>query len=376
MYEEEFNSLEDFVFNASFREWLLENNSLHKTYWENWMREHPEKVQLLNYAKGIVYALTVKHRQLSEKDIDWEIESILNRSNILSISEESSKMTNILRKSKTHIYKKLAVAIAVIGISVFSINYLATKSNEPDQVMETGFYKLPSSEGSPSIIDQVNNSDSIQLVSLVDGSKVQLYPKSRLSFSDRSFGIKREVFLMGEAFFTIEKNPSFPFVVYTQSVTVKVLGTSFHVKAYPFEKKAVVRVNMGKVSVYRKENFIDTIAMANKLDGLILIPNQQVTYDVASRQLRKTIIDEPVLLTNNRTDFVFNSTPIKEVFKILQNAYGIAIIYDESIINSCPLSASLGNEGFYEKLALICKAINSSYESIDGTIFISSPGCN
>ena len=74
--------------------------------------------------------------------------------------------------------------------------------------------------------------------------------------------------------------------------------------------------------------------------------------------------------------FEFNSTPLKDVFKTLQNTYGINIIYDESVINSCSLSASMGDENFYEKLELICKAINGSYESIDGTIFISSTGCN
>jgi hypothetical protein len=36
----------------------------------------------------------------------------------------------------------------------------------------------------------------------------------------------------------------------------------------------------------------------------------------------------------------------------------------------------MGNENFYEKLELICKAIDATYESIDGTIFISSQGCN
>jgi hypothetical protein len=61
---------------------------------------------------------------------------------------------------------------------------------------------------------------------------------------------------------------------------------------------------------------------------------------------------------------------------MLQDTYGIAIICDESITRSCSLSVSMGNKNFYEKLELICKAINGSYESVDGTIFISSQGCN
>jgi hypothetical protein len=51
-------------------------------------------------------------------------------------------------------------------------------------------------------------------------------------------------------------------------------------------------------------------------------------------------------------------------------------MYDEAAINSCSLSASMGSENFYEKLELICKTIEASYESIDGTIFITAHGCN
>jgi ferric-dicitrate binding protein FerR (iron transport regulator) len=156
----------------------------------------------------------------------------------------------------------------------------------------------------------------------------------------------------------------------------KVLGTSFTVKAYAAEKKASVLVRTGKVSVYKKENFSEKNAVANKLDGVIVTPNQQVVYDFLSNQLSKTIIDKPVVLNNVQNEFAFNATPLKKVFDVLQSSYGIVIMYDESVINSCSLSAIMGNESFYEKLELICKAIGATYESIDGTIFISAHGCN
>ena len=39
--QEPFSSIEDFIFNASFRSWLLDNNDVHKEYWENWIAENP-----------------------------------------------------------------------------------------------------------------------------------------------------------------------------------------------------------------------------------------------------------------------------------------------------------------------------------------------
>ena len=374
MKQESFSSIEDFVFDPTFRDWLLDNNSSHKNFWEKWMAANPEKVPVLNYAKAIVYALTVNHRQLSEEEIQNEIKQIMRKtasSNPVSSDPEPPVKPG---RSIKLVFKKLAVAAALVGIAIFSFFYF--RSEAPPKTAATDFYSLPGGNSS-SVVEQFNNSDSVQLVNLFDGSRVQLYPKSKLSFSHSSFSKKREIYLTGEAFFDVTKNPSVPFIVYTKNLVTKVLGTSFSIKAYPGEKKALVEVKTGKVSVYRKENFSEKNAVANKLDGLIVIPNQQVIYDAESNQLRKTIIDEPVAITGTPSQtFVFNSTPLKEVFKTLQNTYGITIIYDESVINSCSLSASMGEESFYEKLELICKALDASYESIDGTIYFSSQGCN
>ena len=71
----------------------------------------------------------------------------------------------------------------------------------------------------------------------------------------------------------------------------------------------------------------------------------------------------------------FTLDDLKQVFATLERAYGIPLMYDESVISSCSLSVNVGNETFYEKLDLICRAINASYESIDGSIFITSHGC-
>lgn len=373
MQQEPFSSIEDFIFDASFRSWLLDNNSVHKAHWENWIKENPAKAPVLNYAKAIVYALTVNHKQLSDEEMESEIKMIMRRTSFAKPGQDDTNENASSRRSLKPFFLKMAIAATVIALCLLTIIYFEFGSPQEDR--DTDFYRAGLKKTS-SVIDQSNNSDSIQLVTLFDGSQVQLYPKSKLSFSHGTFSKKREVYLIGEAFFNVKKNPSVPFVVYTKDLVTKVLGTTFNVQAYPNESNASVKVRTGKVSVYRKENFSDKNTVANKLDGVIVVPNQQVVYDVVSHQMRKTIIDEPVVLANNiRERFVFNSTPLKEVFKKLQDTYGITIIYDESVISSCSLSASMGDENFYEKLELICKAINASYESIDGTIFISAQGC-
>jgi ferric-dicitrate binding protein FerR (iron transport regulator) len=61
---------------------------------------------------------------------------------------------------------------------------------------------------------------------------VQLNPNSTISYPEH-FGQKtRTVYLKGEAFFNIKRNPAKPFVVHTGDLVTEVLGTSFTIKSY------------------------------------------------------------------------------------------------------------------------------------------------
>ena len=379
MQQQEFTTVEDFVFNKSFRDWVISKGDLENSFWQEWLVQNPGKGALLNYARTIVVALSVSHQQLPEADIDEEIKDILRKVKEEDLKEPAEMEQALFREKRIkpfarQVYLWMAGTVAAVILIVASLFYFQESGKE--KMHETAYYELSDNTNSSSEIEQINNSDTIQVVTLSDASKVQLFPKSKLSFSHSSFTNKREVFLTGEAFFDVQKNPTIPFFVYTKNLVTKVLGTSFKVKAYSGEKMASVVVTTGRVSVYKKENFSAKNGASKQMDGVIVTPNQQVVYDFASNQLNKTIVEKPELLEKNGQNvFVFNSTPLKQVFAVLQNAYGITIMYDESVIDSCSLSASLGNESFYEKLDLICKAISASYETIDGVIFINSHGC-
>jgi hypothetical protein len=74
--------------------------------------------------------------------------------------------------------------------------------------------------------------------------------------------------------------------------------------------------------------------------------------------------------------FEFDDTPVSEVFAVLEKSYSVDIVYDEELMHNCPLTASLTNESLFEKLNIICKAVEARYSLIDGQIVIDSKGCN
>ena len=81
-------------------------------------------------------------------------------------------------------------------------------------------------------------------VHLPDGSTVVLNTSSRLDDTK-----PREVTLIGEGYFDIQKAPGQPFLVHTGKLTTRVLGTTFNIRAYPGDKSIQITVTKGRVQV-------------------------------------------------------------------------------------------------------------------------------
>jgi hypothetical protein len=114
----------------------------------------------------------------------------------------------------------------------------------------------------------------------------------------------------------------------------------------------------------------------NTLDGVVLMPNQQVLFERVEMKMTKSLVENPsVLIPLTRQKFEFVDAPIKEVFAAIEQAYGVDIVFDEEALSSCYLNASLTDVALYDKLKLICRGINTTYEIIDSHIIIYGKGC-
>lgn len=85
-------------------------------------------------------------------------------------------------------------------------------------------------------------------VELADGTVVWLNSGSELKYPTAFTGNSREVELVGEAYFSVKKNPVIPFVVHSRGVATRVYGTEFNVNAYAGEEMNITLVE-GSVSV-------------------------------------------------------------------------------------------------------------------------------
>lgn len=221
-----------------------------------------------------------------------------------------------------------------------------------------------------------NTTDKPLTVELKDGSKIILQANSEISFDENFSGAKREVFLQGEAFFDVKRDEQRPFLVYSKELVTKVLGTSFNIKAYDIDKEITVAVKTGKVSVYHTPEGQEQTA--EEKEAVILKPNQQAVYDKANEIVVKQLVEKPeIVLPDSRLfRMSFEEQPVAGIFDLLEEHYGVDIVYDEEALKRCTLTTAMSEEGLYQRIEVICKAIKAKYTVTEGMIFIESPGCN
>jgi len=222
-----------------------------------------------------------------------------------------------------------------------------------------------------------NSKTSPSEITLEDGSRVVLEPKSEIRFVKKFSAQRREVYLSGEAFFTVKRDTHRPFLVYSNEVVTQVLGTSFTIKAYEQDKDITVAVKSGKVSVYPNPRRERTARASHPDRAVILSPNQQMVYDRRNEKVVKQLVENPQIILPRSKLFKmsFDEVPVAKIFKVLEENYGIDIEYDEEALRKCTLTTAMSDEGLYQRIEVICKAIKAEYVVDDAVIIIKSRGC-
>ncbi|MDQ6481776.1 FecR family protein [Dyadobacter sp. LHD-138] len=358
---------QDFLMDPSFVQWAREGKN--DAFWKTFIANNPFKSEEIEQAKLFVNA--VKSFPLFELDAESQ-ESLWERVE-QKIEEETPVVTMPL------LGRTWWVAACVLMIASW-LGWQTFKKDNSNSVTYENLITATDTKKSD-LVEFVNNTDKVLPVNLPDGSSVSLKKRSRLAYFKNRFGTtKREVYMSGEAFFEITKNPAKPFFVYANELITKVLGTSFIIKAYPNDKQVNVSVKTGKVSVFTQFEAKRSLKLnSNELDGVVLTPNQQITLDRQELRLSRTLIHLPEVLSAADTEiqsFEFDDVPVAEIFAKIEKAYGVEIVYDEELLSACKMTASLDNVPLYEKIEMICKGLGATYEMIDAKIVIESNGCS
>ncbi|HTI11653.1 MAG TPA: FecR domain-containing protein [Puia sp.] len=362
----------DFIQDTNFIRWVREKKPADNEYWEGWLAQHPDKHSLIAEARRVLESIEIPQKIISPKEIQQETQRLLEAIGI----EVSAAGTDDRPAPMTRGARKWWLAAAVLAPLAVGIFYFSRRDHSTPQ--KFAYSSLVSSRH---LIERVNNSEKTDTLLFPDGSLVRLSPNSRISYpAGFDTASVREVYLSGQAFFQVVKNPRHPFRVIAGEVVTKVLGTSFCVRSFEKDTTIQVVVRTGKVSVYSQAipgepvNLPSGHSVSSDSRGeIILTCNQRLVYKKTAQKFQKLLLESPTLVTPGMTDetMVYEDTPLEEVFTRLSKAYGINIVYDSELIKKSTVTADLKGETFYHKLDLICRAIGADYEVIDGQVVIS-----
>lgn len=157
-----------------------------------------------------------------------------------------------------------------------------------------------------------------------DGSKAYINADSRIRYP-RRFGLgNRKIFLEGEAYFVVAPNPQRPFIVEMEKTSIRVLGTSFNVAAYPEEACIYVSLDEGRISM----------ASAAKKNSY-LHPGQKLIYNKHTDSCTIISAADTKSASLWKNDVItFKNASLQEVVKALNRWYNVPFAVEDPRANA------------------------------------------
>jgi len=197
-------------------------------------------------------------------------------------------------------------------------------------------------------------------VRLEDGSEILLNAGSSVSYPNQFARDIREVYLEGEAFFHIAPDAEKPFVVKTGKMDVRVLGTSFNVRAHPDMDQAKVTVASGKVSV---EADGKTLSLLN--------PNQEISYDKQTTKFEVADTDAKLATSWQSGEIRLDGVSFQELAIVIKNTWGLTLQTSSERLKSANYKTTFhATNRLGDVMQVIGKMTNANYEIKDQKIVL------
>jgi ferric-dicitrate binding protein FerR (iron transport regulator) len=152
------------------------------------------------------------------------------------------------------------------------------------------------------------------MVKLADGTTVWLNARSSLRYPNVFTKTERRVELDGEAYFDVEHKEEQPFIVSTEKLDIKVLGTEFNVHAYRGRNEFNAALIKGSVKIYNK---------GNEDHALFISPNESAEL-IDNRLVKKVFGNLEFLLWRDGI-YAFDDVTFMEIIHKLELYYDVTI---------------------------------------------------
>lgn len=186
----------------------------------------------------------------------------------------------------------------------------------------------------PVAMQTVSTLAETRTISLPDGTSVTLNHYSSLSYPKRFESDEREVELSGEAYFEVSKDRKHPFIVQTEAVDMRVLGTHFNVDAYRDNPDVRTTLLSGSVAVSNKSNS----------ERIVLKPNEIAIYNKVEQKLTCRMLENAKNeISWRHGEFIFDDLPLQDIARELSNSFGTTIRIADTALQNYRITARFRN---------------------------------
>lgn len=387
------NIYHQMIENPLFFKWIYQPSPEINTYWDHYLKQHPEEAVLIReFKSGFEKHFKYQKVQFSDKEKKELAIKILKR---LEERDKQKKSINLIRLTLR--YAAVAIFFLLIGSGITfylfeqRINNMfveippVSKMNldEPTLIFDNdreialihGKSALEySNDGKLKVNNEVvdmpeDNQNAVMntlivpygnstTVNLSDGTKVWLNAGSRLVYPSKFVDKNREVFIVGEAFFQVSKDEAHPFIVKTPDLNIRVLGTQFN------------------ISAYSDDNIIQTVLTEGSLEigktnpGLfeqstLIKPGQLATLNKTNKETNVYDVDVEYYTGWKQGYLSFQNSDLSRIIKKLERYYNIHFKYENPMDGSIKLSGKLDiSKDKEQALELITSITKLNFEKI------------
>ncbi len=340
-------SIEDLTTDSGFINWVLHPNETSDKFWNGVIKKYPSQKKKIEEAAYLINSIKAKNPSVPQERIEimWN-----------NIRLKSSNQTRL----KFHRYMRwAAVLVILLGSAAIVSQFIQTPDFEfaETDITQVDEAHIILADGSTKSIDKeeseieikssgvvIINNDTLRTsqqaikkeklnhvvmpygkqtsLQLPDGTTVFINAGSRFSFPSGFSKNRREVYLVGEAFFEVESNKQKPFIVHTPEIDITVTGTRFNVSAYSDDNFSQTVLVSGAVSVSKNK------WLGRKLE---ITPGESALLDKESGVVTTSTVE-----TSQYTSWIYGyivceNNPVNEVMKKIERYYNCKIIIDTSI---------------------------------------------
>jgi transmembrane sensor len=319
------NNIHELIVRQLSGEALPDDNEFIK----KWLSESHENKKLYNDLKDI-WLLADSDANTDEIDVEEAICNFRFRTQM--------QPDNLPKKSfLTSLFRYAALVIFILAIPFTW--WLALKS-------------LPSQDNYTTVWCDYGDKTTI---TLPDSSQVWLNAGSQLTFNN-NFNESRQLYLNGEAYFSVKENQEIPFVVNASDMHVKVLGTEFNFKAYTDEETFAVTLVEGSLQV------------RNSSEIAMVIPGQKLIYEAKSHTMTIEDLNDLAPETDWKNGrLVFRNESLEELERKLERWFDVEVEFADELVKSRRFSGTLGRQSILEVISYFATSQYVDYK-IDGNI--------